>query len=134
MTEIALRRACPEEGGSFGKEKRNERWKNDGEGRLHRAGDGSLDFEAIVKRLAACGDEGWFVVEAEKDPTKAPPDMAGGRRAEAALGRLIDPREVARAVAFLASDESGLMTGSVVNFDQSVSAAYDSAPQPGQPL
>ncbi len=36
-------------------------------------GDGSLDFEAIVKRLASYGYEGWFVVEAEQDPAKAPP-------------------------------------------------------------
>jgi inosose dehydratase len=36
-------------------------------------GDGSLDFEAIVKRLAHHGYEGWFVVEAEQDPKKAPP-------------------------------------------------------------
>ena len=36
-------------------------------------GDGSLDFEAIVKRLASHGYEGWFVVEAEQDPHKAPP-------------------------------------------------------------
>jgi inosose dehydratase len=36
-------------------------------------GDGSLDFEAIVKRLAGYGYEGWFVVEAEQDPKKAPP-------------------------------------------------------------
>jgi inosose dehydratase len=36
-------------------------------------GDGSLDFEAIVKKLAAYGYEGWFVVEAEQDPAKAPP-------------------------------------------------------------
>ena len=36
-------------------------------------GDGSLDFEAIVKRLASYGYEGWFVVEAEQDPKKAPP-------------------------------------------------------------
>ena len=36
-------------------------------------GDGSLDFEAIVKRLARHGYEGWFVVEAEQDPKKAPP-------------------------------------------------------------
>ncbi|MEQ9039163.1 MAG: myo-inosose-2 dehydratase [Silicimonas sp.] len=36
-------------------------------------GDGSLDFEAIVQRLADHGYEGWFVVEAEQDPTKAPP-------------------------------------------------------------
>lgn len=36
-------------------------------------GDGSLDFEAIVKRLADHGYEGWFVVEAEQDPAKNPP-------------------------------------------------------------
>ena len=36
-------------------------------------GDGSLDFEAILKKLADHGYEGWFVVEAEQDPVKAPP-------------------------------------------------------------
>ena len=36
-------------------------------------GDGSLDFEAIVQKLADYGYEGWFVVEAEQDPVKAPP-------------------------------------------------------------
>lgn len=42
--------------------------------------------------------------------------------AEAALpfGRLLKPAEVARAIAFLASDESGMMTGALVDFDQSV--------------
>lgn len=40
-------------------------------------GDGSLDFEAIVKALAAKGYEGWFVVEAEQNPKANPPlDMA----------------------------------------------------------
>jgi inosose dehydratase len=36
-------------------------------------GDGSLDFAAIVKKLSGYGYEGWFVVEAEQDPKKAPP-------------------------------------------------------------
>lgn len=36
-------------------------------------GDGSLDFEAIVKKLASYSYEGWFVVEAEQDPVKSPP-------------------------------------------------------------
>jgi len=36
-------------------------------------GDGSLDFAAIVKRLASYGYEGWFVVEAEQDPKANPP-------------------------------------------------------------
>jgi inosose dehydratase len=36
-------------------------------------GEGSLDFENIVKRLASYGYEGWFVVEAEQDPIPNPP-------------------------------------------------------------
>lgn len=36
-------------------------------------GDGSLDFEALTKALAAKGYEGWFVVEAEQDPVANPP-------------------------------------------------------------
>jgi NAD(P)-dependent dehydrogenase (short-subunit alcohol dehydrogenase family) len=35
-------------------------------------------------------------------------------------GRLIKPQEIARMVAYLASDESGLMTGAVIDFDQGV--------------
>ncbi|HEV7275970.1 MAG TPA: SDR family oxidoreductase [Devosiaceae bacterium] len=36
------------------------------------------------------------------------------------FGRLMKPDEVARAVAYLASAESGLMTGSLIDFDQTV--------------
>jgi inosose dehydratase len=36
-------------------------------------GNGMLDFETVVRRLADIGYEGWFVVEAEQDPTQAPP-------------------------------------------------------------
>jgi NAD(P)-dependent dehydrogenase (short-subunit alcohol dehydrogenase family) len=52
--------------------------------------------------------------------------------AEQPFGRLIEPREVARACAFLASAESGLMTGSVIDFDQSVLGCYESAPHPSE--
>jgi len=46
-------------------------------------GDGSLDFGAIVQRLADHGYEGWFVVEAEQDPKKNPPlEMARVGHAE----------------------------------------------------
>jgi len=47
--------------------------------------------------------------------------------------RLLKPREIAQAIAFLASAESGLMTGSLIDFDQSVNGCYDSPPHP-QPL
>jgi len=36
------------------------------------------------------------------------------------FGRLIQPEEVARVLAFLTSDESGLMTGAVIDFDQQI--------------
>ncbi|MBV1701994.1 MAG: myo-inosose-2 dehydratase [Hyphomicrobiales bacterium] len=46
-------------------------------------GDGSLDFAAIVGRLASHGYEGWFVVEAEQDPKLNPPlEMAKKGHAE----------------------------------------------------
>jgi len=41
---------------------------------------------------------------------------------------------VARAVAFLVSGESGLMTGSMIDYDQSIWGAYDDPPQPKAPL
>lgn len=44
--------------------------------------------------------------------------------------RLLKPREVAQTIAFLASDESGLMTGAIIDFDQSVTGCYDSPPHP----
>jgi NAD(P)-dependent dehydrogenase (short-subunit alcohol dehydrogenase family) len=44
------------------------------------------------------------------------------------FGRLLAPEEVARAVSFLVSADSGMMTGSVINFDQSVWGAYPFAP------
>ena len=51
-------------------------------------GDGSLDFVAIVSRLASYGYEGWFVVEAEQDPKVRPPlDMA--RKGHAELMRVM---------------------------------------------
>jgi len=50
--------------------------------------------------------------------------------AEQPFGRLIEPDEVARACAFLCSAESGLMTGAVIDFDQSVAGCYESAPHP----
>ena len=46
-------------------------------------GDGDLDFEPIVRRLASYGYGGWFVVEAEQDPVPNPPlEMARKGHAE----------------------------------------------------
>ncbi|TPK91144.1 SDR family oxidoreductase [Mesorhizobium sp. B2-4-17] len=48
--------------------------------------------------------------------------------AEQPFERLLAPTEVAKAVTFLASEDAGMMTGSVINFDQSVWGAYPFAP------
>lgn len=54
------------------------------------------------------------------------------KKAEAArpFGRLIKPEEVARACAYLSSDESGLMTGSIIDFDQQVLGAGNASAEP----
>ena len=45
-------------------------------------------------------------------------------------GRLLEPDEVAKAVAFLASDESGMMTGEAFVFDQTIPGAHLATPMP----
>lgn len=51
-------------------------------------------------------------------------------QADQPFGRLIKTDEVARAVGYLSSDESGLITGSIIDFDQSVTGSWESAPHP----
>ncbi len=53
-------------------------------------GDGAIDFDAIARGLSAAGYAGWFIVEAEQDPAKAPPleyARLGYRTLAAALER-----------------------------------------------
>lgn len=75
---------------------------------------------------------GWMASDGEdriqREYHGAEDDWLEKAAAQQPFERLLDPAEVARAVAFLASDDAGMMTGSVVNFDQSVWGAYDGAP------
>lgn len=57
------------------------------------------------------------------------PDWLSRAEADQPFGRLIKVDELARAIAFLAGPESGLMTGAVMHFDQSIPGAGD-PPQP----
>jgi len=81
---------------------------------------------------------GWMASDGEDQIQRRFHGKPEGWQTEASAGlpngRLIDPAEVARAVAFLASPQSGLMTGSVVEYDQSVWGGYDSAPAPEKPM
>jgi NAD(P)-dependent dehydrogenase (short-subunit alcohol dehydrogenase family) len=54
------------------------------------------------------------------------------KKAEAGrpFGRLLKPDEVARACAYLGSDESGMMTGSIIDFDQQVVGTGNSSAEP----
>ena len=81
---------------------------------------------------------GWMASEGEdriqREFHQADADWLAQAAAAQPNGRLVDPKEVARAVAFLCSAESGLMTGSVIEYDQSVWGGYDGSPHPVAPL
>lgn len=57
------------------------------------------------------------------------PDWKAKGEAQQPFGRLLNPKEVARCIAYCASEESGMMTGCVIDFDQSVIGG-GSAPVP----
>ncbi len=82
---------------------------------------------------------GWMASDGEdtiqREYHGAADDWLEKAAAEQPFGRLIDPAEVARVVAFLASGDAGMMTGSVVNYDQSVWGGYAaSPPTPEEPM
>jgi NAD(P)-dependent dehydrogenase (short-subunit alcohol dehydrogenase family) len=77
---------------------------------------------------------GWMDTPGEDRIMRTYHGAADGWREQAEaglpLGRLVKPGEVAHTVAYLASAESGLMSGAIIDFDQSVLGAYESAPLP----
>lgn len=81
---------------------------------------------------------GWMASDNEKRlQAKESGDSDWMKKAAAKLpfGRLVDPEEAARAVNFMVSDDAGLMTGAIVNFDQSVwGAVAGGMPVPDGPM
>lgn len=82
---------------------------------------------------------GWMASDGEDRIQRtfhgADPDWLKKAAAAQPFGRLIAPEEVAAMVAFLASDDAGIMTGSVINFDQTVWGAHAAAaPAPEQAM
>ena len=77
---------------------------------------------------------GWMSTPGEDRTMKTYHGASDGWLEEAVkskpFGRLIDPKEVARACVYLASDESGLITGSNIDFDQNVLGAGDPPLEP----
>jgi NAD(P)-dependent dehydrogenase (short-subunit alcohol dehydrogenase family) len=70
--------------------------------------------EDTIQKTAHGAADGWLAAAEAKQP----------------FGRLLKPDEVARAVAFLSSTESGMMTGAIVDFDQTVLGGWESQPYP----
>ena len=84
---------------------------------------------AIKDRIRVNGlNIGWMNTPGEDAIQKrfhqAPADWLQKAEQSQPFGRLIKPEEVARTVAFLLSDESGLITGSIIDFDQNVVGTY----------
>jgi len=70
--------------------------------------------EHAIQKRAHGRDAGWLAEAEAAQP----------------FGRLLKPAEVARAVAYLASEESGMMTGAILDLDQQVQGTGDSPPHP----
>lgn len=79
---------------------------------------------------------GWMDTPAEDITQKTFHDMPDGWQAEVGkalpAGRLLSMNEVARWIAHLASEESGIMTGSIIDFDQGVIGCYEATPVPAK--
>ena len=80
---------------------------------------------------------GWMNSDHERkliESETGDPDFIDRKAATKPFKRILDTKEVAKAVLWMASDDSGMMTGTIVNFDQSIWGAYDDAPSPENAL
>ncbi len=68
--------------------------------------------EHLVQTKVHGKPEDWLATESQNQP----------------FGRLVEPAEIARAIAYLTSDESGLLTGAVFEFDQVIIGTMDDQP------
>jgi NAD(P)-dependent dehydrogenase (short-subunit alcohol dehydrogenase family) len=95
----------------------------------------NVAFSVMGYRIRVNGlNIGWMDTPGEDRIMKAYHDAQPGwlENAEKGrpFGRLLKPAEVARAVAYLSSAESGLMTGSIIDFDQQVLGTGNAIPEP----
>jgi NAD(P)-dependent dehydrogenase (short-subunit alcohol dehydrogenase family) len=83
--------------------------------RVNQVNPGWMDTESedAVQRKFHGAQDGWLEAAEATQP----------------MGRLVKPQEVANTIAFCLSDDSGLLTGTIIDFDQAVLGAGD-APKP----
>ena len=93
---------------------------------------GNTAFSVMANRIRVNQlNPGWMSTDHERALRLAEtgdPDWEAKASVHLPFGRLIDPEEVARAANFMVSDDAGLMTGSIINFDQSVWGAFAAGP------
>lgn len=95
----------------------------------------NVAFTVMRYRIRVNGlNIGWMDTPGEDRIMKtyhdADPDWLNKAEAARPFGRLLKPAEVARAVAYLSSEESGMMTGSIIDFDQQVLGTGNSIAEP----
>ena len=95
----------------------------------------NVAFTVMRYRIRVNGlNIGWMDTPGEDRIMKtyhdADPDWLKNAEAARPFGRLLKPAEVARAVAYLSSEESGMMTGSIIDFDQQVLGTGNSIAEP----
>ena len=79
---------------------------------------------------------GWTATEGEhgvQTGTGQAEDWLAGADAERPLGRLLRPDDIAPMVTYLLSDAARMVTGSVVDFDQTVHGSYGEHAAPAAP-
>ncbi|MFC5739877.1 2-dehydro-3-deoxy-D-gluconate 5-dehydrogenase [bioreactor metagenome] len=82
-------------------------------------------------------DIGWMNSDHERKlvlSETGDPTFIDRMAAQKPFGRILEPKEVAKAVLWMASEDGGMMTGAVIPFDQSVHGGYDDAPVPAAKL
>lgn len=90
----------------------------------------NVAFSAMRNRIRVNGlNIGWMDTphedQIQKQYHNASEDWLEKAEREQPFGRLLKPQEVARSVAFLLFEESGMMTGAIVDFDQNVVGCSD---------
>ena len=82
-------------------------------------------------------DIGWMNSDHEREliaQEKGDDSFIDRKAATLPAGRILQTDEVAKAVLWMASEDSGMMTGSVIQFDQTIWGAYDDAAVPDRPI
>jgi NAD(P)-dependent dehydrogenase (short-subunit alcohol dehydrogenase family) len=77
---------------------------------------------------------GWTETEGEHTVQRAtgqPDDWLARAAAERPIGRLLEPRDIAPLLTYLLSDLAEMVTGSVIDFDQTVNGPYGEHTVPG---